>query len=139
MKKLFSLAALAVLCAACAGPKPAESAADKPLFREALACGRVLIPADCFHEWDRDKVKHTFLLPGRQTMLLAGLRSGGAFVILTTAANRSMAPVHDRMPLILEGPCAREWLEPDAGYRELLRQAPPELLRLAGAAQGRLF
>ena len=27
----------------------AESAADKPLFREALACGRVLIPADCFH------------------------------------------------------------------------------------------
>ena len=47
----------------------AESAAEKPLFRGPLAHGRILIPADCFHEWDKDRVKHTFLLPGRQAML----------------------------------------------------------------------
>ncbi|MGX8718858.1 MAG: SOS response-associated peptidase [Desulfovibrio sp.] len=117
----------------------AESAAEKPLFRGPLAHGRILIPADCFHEWDKDRVKHTFLLPGRQAMLLAGLRSGGGFAILTTAANRSMAPVHGRMPLVLEEAWAQEWLEPGDGYRALLGQRPPELMRIAGPAQGRLF
>ena len=65
----------------------AESAAEKPLFRGPLAHGRILIPADCFHEWDKDRVKHTFLLPGRQAMLLAGLRSGGGFAYNKTLAH----------------------------------------------------
>ncbi len=117
----------------------AESAAERPLFRDALARGRIAVPADCFHEWDRDRVRHTFRLPGGKTMLLAGLRSGDAFVILTTAANRSMAPVHDRMPLVLEEAGAQAWLEPDGGYRDVLRQTPPELLRAAGPGQGRLI
>lgn len=114
----------------------AETAEEKPLFRDALEDGRVLIPADSFYEWDRDKVRHTFSLPGGRPMHFAGLRRGDAFVILTTAANACMAPVHGRMPLIVEH--ADAWLFSDS-YRDVLRSVPPELERAAGIRQGRLF
>ena len=101
-----------------------------------LSGHRVVIPADCFHEWDRSKVKHTFSLPGGQTMYFAGLRDRESFVILTTAANKSMAPVHDRMPLILDD--AEAWLQDGDAYLKLLRAVPVELLRVAEARQGSL-
>ncbi len=116
-----------------------ETALEKPLFREAMNSGRIIIPADCFHEWDRHKMKHTFALPHGQTMFFAGLREKESFVILTTAANSSVLPVHGRMPLILEELLAQRWLSQDAACRELLGHVPPELHRRAGTQQGSLL
>ncbi len=114
----------------------AETAAEKPLFRDLFPGGRIIIPADSFCEWDRDKVRFTFTRSDGGPMHFAGLRRGDSFVILTTAANASMAPVHDRMPLIVED--AEAWLFSEK-YREVLKSVPPELKRISGIRRGRLF
>ncbi len=115
----------------------AETVEERPLFRDALLNGRVLIPAQCFYEWDREKVRFRFAHPLHRDLLLAGIMIGDSFVILTTAANRCMAPVHDRMPLLAE----REecWLGNGPSFRELLRATPPELRVSSGMVRGSLL
>ena len=51
------------------------------------------------------------------------------FVILTTAANASMEPVHDRMPLILEENQIKDWICENSKTEELLKKTPPLLER----------
>ena len=51
----------------------AETAGEKPLFRESVAMRRCVIPSTGFYEWDRDKRKHLFRLPGEQVLYMAGL------------------------------------------------------------------
>lgn len=58
-----------------------ETALEKTLFRESLLCRRIAIPADCFHEWDKDKVKYTFTRPDGRQMYLAGICGKSCFVI----------------------------------------------------------
>ena len=54
--------------------------------------------------------------------------------IITTSANETMAPIHDRMPVILPASAWAQWLDPanddTAALGELLVPAPPTLLRL---------
>ena len=102
-----------------------ETAAEKPVFREAMRRRRCLIPADGFYEWKRlgPKLKQTYNI---------GLRDDGLFAfaglwdrwknaegnpvetctILTTEANALLADVHDRMPLILSPEDYDRWLDP---------------------------
>ena len=54
---------------------------------------------------------------------------GDRFVILTTQANASMEPVHDRMPLILEREEAVAWLLENDAAEGLLQKSPPLLVR----------
>ncbi len=108
-----------------------ESATEKPMFREAVLHRRAVIPAAWFYEWDRRKQKHTFFRKGKEALFMAGCcrsyEDGDRFVILTTQANDSMKPVHDRMPLILERAEVADWLFEDAAMIELLHKAPPLL------------
>lgn len=102
-----------------------EEAAGKPMFRDAVRSRRCLIPADGFYEWQRtDATSKTpyciglaserpFFLAGIHTDAVAGLRPA-TFALLTTRPNAAVAPVHDRMPVILEGPRAVQWLRPGA-------------------------
>ncbi len=115
----------------------AETAAEKPLFKDALRSSRVIVPAQCFYEWDREKVRFCFAHPGNKELLLAGIRIKDSFVILTTAANRGMAPVHDRMPLIAED--EECWLGGGPAFWDLLRSTPPELRACCGPVRGSLF
>ena len=108
-----------------------ETALEKPLFRNLLLRSRVIIPADSFDEWDRRKVKYAFARRDGSPLLFAGIRSGASFVLLTTAANASMAPVHDRMPLVLEE--AEGWLDDGDAFLSLLGTRPAELARAAAA------
>lgn len=112
-----------------------ESAMEKPMFREAVLHRRAVIPAAWFYEWDRSKQKHTFCRKGGDALFMAGCcrryEDGDRFVILTTQANASMQPVHDRMPLILEREEIADWLFEDAAVRELLSKSPPLLERRA--------
>lgn len=61
------------------------------------------------------------------------------FVILTTAANASMSPVHDRMPLILEKDQIIPWLWDEKCAKEILSQTPALLERYVPYEQQRLF
>ncbi len=115
----------------------AETALQKRTFAPHIATRRVVIPAAGFYEWDRQRTRYTFT--GEKTLWLAGFYrtepDGEHFIILTTAANDSMRPVHDRMPLILAEEEIRDWLENDAMTAFFLQKKPPMLERTAEAVQ----
>ena len=91
----------------------AETAQDKVSFRTSLTSRRCVVPTTGFFEWRQDdgkkKTKYLFRFPETKMLYLAGLYNTFksapaphlAYVILTTAANPSVAPYHDRMPLVL--------------------------------------
>ena len=119
-----------------------ETVLAKPAFREAFQKRRCLIPAAGFYEWQaqgRTKQPFFFSDPQGQVLALAGLwetwraPDGGLLrtcCILTTAANARVAPVHERMPLILAPRSWATWLAgPVAAAQALLVPAPPEALR----------
>lgn len=109
----------------------AETAGEKPLFRESVAMRRCVIPSTGFYEWDREKRKHLFRFPGEQVLYMAGLyekqEGENRYCILTTEANPSMAPIHDRMPLVLRREQVDPWLQESQEAVALLHAVPPEL------------
>ena len=117
----------------------AESAAQKPTFRDSVVRQRCVIPSTGFYEWDAEKRKYFFTLPGQDALYMAGLftvRDGvPCYCILTTAANESMSPIHDRMPLVLEKDQIRPWLEETGQAGKYLRMTPPLLHREAADGQ----
>lgn len=120
-----------------------ETAAEKPMFRACLAGRRCVIPTAGFYEWDADGRQFLFEPPVEGALYLAGLydiRAGEpCFCVLTTAANQSMAPVHDRMPLILDRVQAGAWLRDSGRVPSLLAAVPPLLTRTALDGQLGLF
>ena len=101
-----------------------ETAATKPALRGALKFRRCLIPADGFYEWLRTgKSKRPFCFEVNKGELFAfaGLwdrwkdPSGNwmkTCSILTTTPNAVTAPIHDRMPVILDPDNYGLWLDP---------------------------
>ena len=101
-----------------------ESLLDRPMFRGAVAHGRCLIPADGFYEWmaipgSKTKQPMYIRLKGGELFAFAGLYVQGpndvgeTCVIVTTAANEALSPIHERMPVILERDAEMRWLDPD--------------------------
>src|SRR6476646_167854 len=96
------------------GPPPinarAETLLERPMFRGALARGRCILPADGFYEWvaaaGKAKQPVHVRLRGGGLFGFAGLyaeaEDGPTCVIITTAANDLIAPLHQRMPVILD-------------------------------------
>ena len=109
----------------------AESVKDRPTFSRSFEQGRCVLPAAGFYEWDKSKEKVTFTVPDRPILYLAGIwRPYGPeqrFVILTREANASMAPVHDRMPLILTREEVAPWVSERAEAERLLVKELPML------------
>ena len=105
----------------------AESVREKKSFAESVAERRCVIPAKKFYEWDRDKNKAEFSPVKEKSVYLAGIYRDSDFVILTTAANSSMKPVHDRMPLALRRDQIEPWLTDAEKTDEILSQTPEEL------------
>ena len=97
-----------------------ETAATAPMFRDALARRRCLVPIDAFYEWQvqetkddakASKIPYAIVRADGQPLAAAGLWEGWrgpegevirSFTILTTAANDALRPLHERMPVILE-------------------------------------
>ena len=115
----------------------AESVQDKPAFRGAFQHRRCLIPADGFYEWHRQgahKQPYYFSSPAGQVLAIGGLWESWqppagellrSVCILTTAANPGVAPIHDRMPLLLAPEDWATWLTgTSAEAQALLRPAP---------------
>lgn len=118
----------------------AETVAAKPTFREAFRRRRCLIPADSFYEWQElegQKTKQPWRigLKGGALFAFAGLWQhepafgADCFTILTTAANDYLAPLHERMPVILGRDHFTPWLDtatPAPGLQAMLQPYPAE-------------
>lgn len=106
----------------------AESALERKTFRGCVRNRRCVIPATGFYEWNREKEKFRFERKSGGTLFLAGCFEEGKdrdrFVVLTTAANPSVLPVHDRMPLVLEKQEIDDWLLDDRAAETLLHKTP---------------
>ncbi len=120
-----------------------ESVLDKRTFQEGVAYRRIVIPAAWFYEWNRHKEKNIFYQEGKPVLFMAGIynhyEDGDRFTILTTQANASMKPVHDRMPLVLEESELIPWIFDRRKAGELLQKVPCLLERKAEYEQLRLF
>ena len=129
----------------------AESLAEKPAYRPLLTKGRCLILADGFYEWRHDPdgkrrpVRYT--VDGAEPFGFAGLWTGRhdpeadewlrTCTIITTTANELVAPVHDRMPVILPRESEDAWLDSGVAVEEalaLLQPYPSELMHAADAS-----
>jgi putative SOS response-associated peptidase YedK len=99
----------------------AESLATRAAFPGAWQAGRrCLVLADGYYEWrDADKQPFAVALANRGPMTLAGLwdmwRSPAgetikSFAIITTRANAWLAPLHDRMPVVIAPDGWGDWL-----------------------------
>ena len=121
----------------------AETALERPTFRESVQDRRCIIPARGFYEWNKSKEKFTFERKETPVLFMAGCynRYEGQerFVILTTDANSSVAPVHNRMPLILEPEELGDWVLDDQATESLLHKTPVLLEQRAEYEQMRLF
>jgi len=117
-----------------------ESVLSLPSFREAIQRRRCLVPADGFYEWKREgerKAPYWIHPVAGGVISFAGIwerwsRTGveprHTFAILTTEANADVAPLHDRMPVIVAAADRSAWLDRALdGDRALalLRPRPP--------------
>jgi putative SOS response-associated peptidase YedK len=116
-----------------------ETAATKPVFRNLFRQRRCLVPADAFYEWQagtRPKQPWRFALAGGEPMVVAGLwhhwqdeagQPAEGFLLLTTDANSTVSPCHDRMPVLLAPEAWPLWLDstsPTEDLHPLLRPWP---------------
>ncbi len=117
----------------------AESAAEKPTFREAVRQRRCVIPATGFVEYSHDSRgraidKYRFEMPEGSMLYMAGLvlphEGEWRFVILTTAANASVVAIHHRMPLVLPKSLIKPYLQNAEEAKRLLGAEVPLLQHL---------
>jgi putative SOS response-associated peptidase YedK len=126
----------------------AETVEEKPAFRAAFKRRRCLLPADGFYEWQKTgkgKQPYYISLTDGVPFAIAGLweywegADGSALescALLTTDANELMAPLHNRMPVIIAPEDYEDWLLADVErdtrsltiLRHLLRPYPAEAM-----------
>jgi putative SOS response-associated peptidase YedK len=137
-----------------------ETIAEKPAFKGLLKKHRLIIPMDGFYEWQAAGEGSPLSTAGKpmktpmyihrvdgEPLAVAGLwatwrdRTAGpdapwlhSCTVITTSANGTMAPVHDRMPVILPASCWAAWLDPSindsALLTAMLRPAPDDILTM---------
>jgi putative SOS response-associated peptidase YedK len=135
----------------------AETLSSKPAFKGVFKKHRCIIPMDGFYEWRAGTPGGPVTKAGKpakqpmyiqrldgEPLAVAGLWSawrdpasgGGDWLhtasVVTTSANATMAPIHDRMPVILPQSAWATWLDPSNedidALGGLLRPAPDTLL-----------
>ncbi len=119
-----------------------ETLAEKPSFRNAYRKQRCLVPASGFYEWKKEgKAKAPFYIRMKSTkpFAFAGLwerwqnparETIFSFAIITTAANKLLDPIHQRMPAILQPKDYEFWLDSnnqaDVELKKLLLPFPSD-------------
>lgn len=111
----------------------ADGLFEKPAFRQPARKRRCLVPADGFFEWKKvgkEKVPMLIRAADHRPFAMAGLwepsREGlPTFAVVTTDACPAVAPVHDRMPVLLDAAGADRWLDPAATVDELVSLLRP--------------
>ena len=110
----------------------AETVGEKPSFRNALRRRRCLVLADGFYEWQKlgkQKRPMRIVMRSGEPFAFAGLwetwrdPQGDVIpscAIITTAANDTLSPIHDRMPVILPRDLEDFWLDDTVSDPEAL-------------------
>ena len=120
----------------------AETLGTSAMFRSAARARRCLVPADAFYEWHRTEQGKQPYAIARQDgapLMFAGIWDGWrgpdgevirSFAIVTCPANATMAPIHDRMPVILEAADWPVWLgETEGDALAMARPAAADVLK----------
>lgn len=101
----------------------AETVAESGMFRGAFKNRRCLVPSSGFYEWQKldskTKQPHFIRMKNEEPMIFAGLWERWrreddelqTFTIITTEPNEVMAPIHNRMPVILNQEECKQWLD----------------------------
>ena len=119
-----------------------ETAPEKPSFRDAFKKRRLLIPASGFYEWKKaqnGKQPYYVCREDGNPFAFAGLwerwdkgdKPLETCTILTTEPNSLLAPIHNRMPVIISSQHFDQWLDINAdpaGLQDLLQPYPPDEL-----------
>ncbi len=124
-----------------AKPQPinarAEGVANSKMFSPLLKRKRCLIPASGYYEWQKhdSKTKQPYNIhpPDNQPFAFAGLwdcwervdQQIESCTIITTAANEAMAPIHNRMPVIVDPESYDQWLDPLSNGDDVLASLLP--------------
>ena len=119
----------------------AETAAERPLFRESWQSRRCAVPSSCYFEWEhpaspdgRRRTGTKYRLQEKDAPLtwLCGLyrmeEGIPCFVVLTRAPGENIRFIHDRMPLILPESAVEEWIRPETPPEDLLSLARTDLI-----------
>jgi putative SOS response-associated peptidase YedK len=124
----------------------AEGIATTPAFRGAYAKRHCLVPLNAFFEWSGEKghkTKWRIRLKDEPLFAVAGLwewwrdpatqHGVETYTIITTEANTVLAPVHDRMPVIIGASDYARWLDSSADSRDLLAPYPDDAILIEPA------
>ena len=110
-----------------------ETVKTAPAFRSAYKSRRCLVPANAFYEWKangKQKQPYAIAMRDRGPFAFAGLWENWkdpsdqwlrTFTILTTKPNELVAPIHDRMPVILAPADYDRWLGDEPDPADLIR------------------
>lgn len=137
-----------------------ETIAEKPAFKSDFKKHRVIIPMDGFYEWKQGSEGAALTKAGKpakqpyfihrvdgEPLAVAGVwslwrdKAAGpdapwlhSCAVITTSANHTMEPIHDRMPVLLAPSQWQQWLDPGntdvESLQELLVPAPDDLLTM---------
>lgn len=100
-----------------------DTVLDKPSFKNAMKRRRCLIPADGFYEWNEDTTprKPYVVLPkDRRPVAFAGIWESWmgpngeeleTAAVITTDANKTLHPIHHRMPVVIPPEAFDFWLD----------------------------
>jgi putative SOS response-associated peptidase YedK len=99
----------------------ADTVESKPMFRKAILQRRCLIVADGFYEWQHDGNKQPYFISmkNHEPFGLAGIwerwvgenKTIDSCSIITVEANKLIAPIHNRMPAIIDPKDYNSWLD----------------------------
>ncbi len=121
-------------------PRPtnarAETITQKPMFRDAFASRRCVVPVSGFYEWQARaggaRRPQFVTRADGQPMLLAGIwndLTAVSFAVVTTSAPAGFAIIHDRAPLVLESDQVDRWLNASRDEAaKMLRPVPDGIL-----------
>lgn len=121
-----------------------ETAIERPYYHGLLLRHRIVVPVSHFYEWRRagsTRVPFAIRRTDGRLINLAGLlghfEDARAATILTTAPNRDLAALHDRMPVVLDDDDAATWVLEDLSLEQVagfLRPCPDGWLVLQPAS-----
>jgi putative SOS response-associated peptidase YedK len=128
-----------------------ETVHEKPAFRHAIKFSRCIVVASGFYEWRAEVNRKTPLyvhLKDGSPMCFAGIwdhwkspegETIESCAILTTSSNKLIAPLHERMPVILHPEEYPVWLDRELTDPEKLKQLyqpyPAELMEMYPVSQ----
>jgi len=117
----------------------AETILEKPTYKRLIKSKRCLVLSDGFYEWQKKadkKIPYRIILKNEEPFAMAGIwdhwgegeNEFFSFSIITTSANKLVAGIHDRMPVILDPEDESKWLQdtPMNFVLSMLRSYPPE-------------